>query len=150
MSTLSLPQAADELGVAPARVRALLAAGALTASGDGVHATSVADLVRRGTLRSVDVAAVEGALDRALRRRLPGLLGDALTPALAPLSGEVALALADVEVTTRELAEAREAGRVLQAELTAAQERVALLERQVAVLQEPAGFFRRRRSALPA
>ena len=150
MPTLSLLQAADELGVAPARVRALLAAGALTVAGDGVQAEGVADLVKRGTLRSADVAAVESALDRALKRRLPGLLGETLAPALAPLSGEVALALADVEITTRELAEAREATRVLQAQLTTERERVAVLERQVALLQEPSGFFRRRRSAVPA
>lgn len=147
---LSVPAAADELGVTPSRVRSLIACGALTASGDGVDPAGVAELTRRGTVRSADVAAFEGAVDRALRRRLPALLGEALVPALAPLSGEVALAFADVEVTTRELAEAREAGRVLQAELVAARERVALLERQVAALQEPVGLFRRRRSAAPA
>lgn len=166
--SVPLGTAADELGVTPARVRALLASGALTAGPDGgVAAEQLADLVRRGTVRSADLAAVEGALDRALRRRLPALLEEVLAPALravrdevaaglGPLSGEVATAIADVEVTTRQLAEAQDAVRTLRASLTAERERSAGLERRVASLstaleQQPTGLFRRRRrAAVPA
>jgi len=155
---LSVAEAADELGVAPARVRALLARGALTAApGDaGVPAAEVADLVKRGVLRAVDATAVEAALDRALRRRLPALLEGSL----APLAGEVATALADVEVSTRELARVEERAAGAEAALAAAHERAAGLEAQVRVLSaqvaalqaQPVGLFRRRRSggALPA
>lgn len=166
ISTLTISQAADELGVAPARVRSLVVSGALPSLGSNlVSAEAVTELVRRGTLRSLDVAAVESALDRALRRRLPPLLEGAL----APLSGEVATALVDVEVSTRELAEAEQ--RALRAEaalgqvraeldatreelrasaeaLTEAHEERVALRAELAVLQaKPAGMFRRRRQA---
>jgi hypothetical protein len=162
-----LSTAADELGVTPARVRALVASGALPTGPDGgVAADALADLVRRGTVRSADLAAVEGALDRALRRRLPALLEETLLPALGavrdevaaglgPLTDEVATAIADVEVTTRQLAEAQESVRSLRAQLSAERERSAALERRVASLsaaleQQPSGLFRRRRAVVPA
>ncbi|MCW2614788.1 MAG: hypothetical protein JWN08_1782, partial [Frankiales bacterium] len=47
--TLTVAEAADELGVAPARIRTLLASGALEAAADGqVLAAGVAGLARRG------------------------------------------------------------------------------------------------------
>ncbi|MCW2601319.1 MAG: hypothetical protein JWM02_3148 [Frankiales bacterium] len=143
--TLTVYQAADELGVTPARIRALLASGALKAArghGTRIAARDVEELLRRGAVRSLDVAAIEGALDRVLRRRLPAMLEEALTP----LSTEVATTLADVEVSTRELAEALERARVAEAALTAAHVELAALQTR------PAGLFRRRRvgSAAPA
>lgn len=148
---LTLTQAADELGVAPARVRALLASGALnTVPGhtSSVDAADVQQLVKRGVVRSVDVAAVEGAVDRALRRRLPDLLADQLDTALTPLSGEVATALADVELATEHVVAAEERARAAEEELTAARARIAELEHRVVALQmQPTGLFRRRRTA---
>ena len=161
---LSVPQAADELGVAPARVRALLSSGALRPAPDApdaVLAEDAAALLRRGAVRAVDVAAVEGALDRALRRRLPALLDagvaaalDApLRAALEPLSGEVATALADVEISTQRLLEAERRAELSEAATTIARGQVAALEAQVAELEQqvaalqaqPVGLFRRRR-----
>ena len=153
---LSIAEAADELGVAPARIRSLLASGALQAlPGDGgqVSAEQVADLVGRGTVRALDVAAVEGALDRALRRRLPGLLDAGLEYALEPLSGEVALALADVEITTAHLGAAERRAELAEDALDDARAQVHALRKQVAQLEEqldvlaarPVGLFRRRR-----
>ena len=106
-AVLTVAEAADELGVAPGRVRALLSRGALQpAPGDGAAllAADVADLLKRGLVRAVDATAVEAAVDRALRRRLPALLEGGL----APLASEVATALADVEVSSRQLAAAEE------------------------------------------
>ena len=150
--TLTLVQAADALDVAPARVRALLAAGVLTTlDDDTVLAGEVADLVDRAALRTQTLDDVTTALEALLERRVPALLDRTLTPALAPLAGEVAVALADVEASTRELLEAQEATRVAQAQLAAASERIGQLETQIAVLQQPVGLFRRRRSVvLPA
>jgi len=152
--TLTPAQAADQLGVAAARIRALLASGALQPATDGlVAAADVAELSRRGTLRSLDVAAVEGAVDRALRRRLPTLLGDGLDAALQPLAGEVATALADVEISTQQLVEEQERTRTAEAALAQARARVVELEQRVAALTtRPAGLFRRRRAveAAPA
>lgn len=92
--------------------------------------------------------AVEAALDRALRRRLPGLLDQGLDSALAPLSGEVATAFADVEMSAQRVAEAEERAHVAESALAAAQDRLAALERQVGALQaRPVGLFRRRRPA---
>lgn len=146
--TLTPAEAADLLGVAPARVRALLASGALPAApgaSGSVSADEVEALQRRGTVRSVDIAAVEGALDRALRRRLPDLLGERLTAALEPLTGELATALAEAEAGGAAVARAEAA----EAELSAARSRISALEQQVAVLQaRPAGLFRRRRTAV--
>jgi hypothetical protein len=145
---LTVSEAADRLGVAPARVRALQASGALQPVPG--HATSVAEaevdaLVRRGVVRALDVAAVEGALDRALRRRLP----DLLTGAMAPLQNEVATALADVELATARAAEAEERARLAEEQLTAARSRVDELEHRVVALQmQPTGLFRRRRTAV--
>jgi hypothetical protein len=155
---LTLAQAADELGVAPARVRALLASGALQpAPGhqSSVVAADVEQLVRRGVVRSVDVAAVEGAMDRALRRRLPSLLADALgarlDTALAPLADEVATALVDVELSTARITRAEERAGAAERALAEARARVAELEQQVAALAaRPPGLFRRRRSAVAA
>jgi hypothetical protein len=138
--TLSVLDAADELGVAPARVRAMMANGALTGSAGEVLASEVAELKRRGVVRSVDVAAVEGALDRALRRRLPQLLEQALQP----LSSEVATTMADVEASARQLAAAEERARV--AEMALAATRAELAELQA----RPAGLFRRRRAVTAA
>ena len=154
--SLSISEAADELGVAPARIRALLASGALQAlpgEGGQVQAEQVAELVERGTVRALDVAAVEGALDRALRRRLPGLLDAGLEYALQPLSDEVAVAIADVEVTTQHLGVAERRAEIAEDELDDARAQVYALQRQVAQLEEqvavlsarPVGLFRRRR-----
>lgn len=166
ISTLTISQAADELGVAPARVRSLVSSGAVPSLGSNlVSAEAVAELVRRGTLRSLDVAAVESALDRALRRRVPVLLDGALQP----LSGEVATALADVQVSTRELAEAEQRAAAAEASLRQVREELgatrdelcasaealaearaeqAGLRAELAVLQsKPGGLFRRRRQA---
>ena len=152
-AVLTVAEAADELGVAPARVRALLSKGALQPGpGDGTTllAADVADLARRGVVRAVDATAVEAAVDRALRRRLPALLEGGL----APLATEVATALADVEVSSRQLAAAEERARTAEAALAAATDRAAGLDRQVRVLtaqvvalqSQPVGLFRRRRS----
>ena len=151
-AVLTVAEAADELGVAPSRVRALLSKGALQAAGNGstLLAADVADLARRGVVRAVDATAVEAAVDRALRRRLPGLLEGGL----APLATEVATALADVEVSSRQLAAAEERARTAEAALAAAVDRAAGLDRQVRVLtaqvvalqSQPVGLFRRRRS----
>lgn len=166
VTTLTIAQAADELGVAPARVRSLVASGALPSLGSNlVEAEGVAELVRRGTLRSVDVTAVESALDRALKRRLPQLLEGALVP----VATEVATALADVEISTRQLVEAEHrastaevalaqtrdelsASRAelsaLQEELAASRSELAAVRAELAVAQErPAGLFRRRRAS---
>lgn len=148
---LTVSQAADELGVAPARVRALLTSGALSpvpGHASSVAAADVEQLAKRGVLRSLDVAAVEGALDRALRRRLPELL----EAGLAPLQGEVATALADVELGTAAVAAAEQRAQSAERSLAAAQERVATLEARIATLEaQPVGLFRRRRTtALPA
>lgn len=145
--TRTVLEAADDLGVAPARIRALLASGALTPVRRGeetlLKAPEVIDLSRRGVVRSIDVAAVEGAVDRALRRRLPALLGDGLRP----VADELATALADVEVSTRLLAATEERARAAELALGAAQSRIGLLETQVAALQaRPVGLFRRRRA----
>ncbi|HVM26941.1 MAG TPA: hypothetical protein VM433_04620 [Mycobacteriales bacterium] len=149
---LTLAQAADELGVAPARVRALVASGALdvVAGHPGsVLATDVHELTRRGAVRSVDIAAVEGALDRALRRRLPDVLAERLDAALAPLAGEVATAFADVELSTQRVEQAEERARVAEQELARAQDRIAALEQRVVALQmQPTGLFRRRRTSV--
>lgn len=72
-------------------------------------------------------------MDRALRRRLPALLAEHLDVALAPLSGEVATAFADVELSTQRVAEAEERARVAESALAASQHRVSALETQVAV-----------------
>ena len=152
--TLTLTEAADELGVAPARVRALLASGALQpAPGhtSRVLAAEVDALVRKGVVRSLDVAAVEGALDRALRRRLPELLEDRLTAALAPMADEVATAFADVDASSTRVASAEERARQAETALTEAQERVVALEARIAALEaQPVGLFRRRRSVATA
>lgn len=152
--TLTLTEAADELGVAPARVRALLASGALApvpGHASSVAAADVEALVRRGVVRSIDIAAVEGALDRALRRRLPELLEDRLGTALTPVADEVATALADVELSAARVATAEERARVAQESLEQAQERVVALEARVAALEaQPVGLFRRRRSVATA
>jgi len=145
---LTVTEAADRLGVAPARIRALLTSGALhpvAGHASSVSAAEVDDLARRGVLRSVDVAAVEGALDRALRRRLP----EQLAPALAPLADEVATALADVELSTQRVAAAEERARAAEEKLASAEQRVIDLERRVVELQlQPTGLFRRRRTAV--
>jgi hypothetical protein len=145
---LTVPEAADELGVAPARVRALLSSGALQPApghASSVVAADVEQLARRGVLRSLDVAAVEGALDRALRRRLPELLG----PALNPVADEVATALADVEMAAARVSAAEERARVAEAQLADAQARIHTLEERVVELQlRPTGLFRRRRAAV--
>lgn len=150
--TLTVAEAADELGVAPARIRTLLASGALEAAADGqVLAAGVEGLARRGVVRSLDVAAVEGALDRALRRRLPELVGAQLQTALAPLAGELATALADVELSTSRLTTSEARATAAEQALAASQSRVAELEAQVAALQaQPVGLFRRRRTVAPA
>lgn len=152
--TLTLAEAADVLGVAPARVRALIASGALPPApghSSSVVAADVDALVRRGVLRSLDVAAVEGALDRALRRRLPDLLADRLDSALAPVAGEVATALADVELGAARVATAEEQARVAQLSLVQAQQQVVALEARIAALEaQPVGLFRRRRSVATA
>jgi hypothetical protein len=149
---LTLAQAADELGVAPARIRALLASGALEpvpGHASSVAAANVEELARRGVVRSLDVAAVEGALDRALKRRLPELLAARLDVALTPLSDELATALADVELSTQRVAAAEERARVAEAELAAAQTRIDELQQRVVALQlRPTGLFRRRRTSL--
>lgn len=146
--TLTPAEAADLLGVAPARVRALVASGALPAVPDGagtVAADDVEALQRRGVLRALDVAAVEGALDRALRRRLP----DLLDAALQPVAGELATALADAEASGAAVAAAEARAVTAERELAAAQARIGVLEQQVTALQaRPAGLFRRRRSAV--
>lgn len=151
---LTISEAADELGVAPARIRALIASGSLSAvPGEPglVSATETAELVRRGVLRSVDVAAVEGAVDRALRRRLPGLLDLALTTALRPVADELALAVADIDISTRQAAEAQARATAAEQSLGAARARVAALEARLAALQaRPVGLFRRRREVAPA
>ena len=151
---LTLAEAADELGVAPARVRALLASGSLDAvpgSPGTVRAADVEALARRGTVRAVDVAAVEGALDRALRRRLPDLLTERLEAALAPVAGEVATAVADVELSAVRAEQAEDRARRAEEELARAQARIAALEQRVVALQvRPSGLFRRRRAAAPA
>lgn len=102
--TITVAETADQIGVAPSRVRALIASGVLSTSAqepDSVPVAEVAELTRRGVVRAVDVAAVEGAVDRALRRRLPALLEAGLGAGLAPLSREVATALADVRAERR-------------------------------------------------
>jgi hypothetical protein len=149
---LTVTEAADELGVAPARIRALQASGALTPVPG--HATSVAApdveaLARKGVVRSVDVAAVEGALDRALRRRLPDLLTERLEAATTPLRDELATALADVELSTAQRAAAEQRAEAAERELALARARVAELEHRVVALQvQPTGLFRRRRQAV--
>lgn len=152
--TLTLTEAADELGVAPARVRALLASGALSpvpGHASTVAAADVEAMVRRGVVRSIDIAAVEGALDRALRRRLPELLSERLGTALAPVADEVATALADVELGATRVATAEEQARVAKESLAQAQERVVALEARIAALEaQPVGLFRRRRSVATA
>lgn len=152
--TLTLAEAADVLGVAPARVRALLASGALQpAPGhtSSIPAGDVDALVRRGVVRSLDVAAVEGALDRALRRRLPELLEDRLGAALNPVADEVATALADVELSATRVATAEQQTRAAETSLAQAQERVVALESRIAALEaQPVGLFRRRRSVATA
>jgi len=154
---LSIGEAADELGVTPARIRSLLASGALQPpagdEGGEVCREQVVELAQRGTVRALDLAAVEGALDRALRRRLPGLLDEGLDLALQPLSTEVATAFADVEITTQHLGVAERRAEIAEDALDAARLRVQELEAQVAELQgelavlaaRPLGLFRRRR-----
>jgi hypothetical protein len=149
--TLTLAEAADALGVAPARVRALLASGALDAVPGHVTSVAAADveaLQKRGVVRAVDIAAVEGALDRAIRRRLPELLGERLDVSLRPLADEVATAFADVEASGARVARAEERTRAVEVELAAARQRIAELEQRVVALQMPSGLFRRRRSAV--
>ena len=144
---LTIAEAADALGVAPARVRALLASGALDAvpgHTSSVAAAAIEALQKRGVVRAVDIAAVEGALDRAIRRRLPELL----EVTLRPLADEVATAFADVEAGSALVARAEERTRAVEAQLTAAHQRIAELEQRVVVLQMPTGLFRRRRSAV--
>jgi hypothetical protein len=152
--TLTLTEAADELGVAPARVRALLGSGALQPAAGHVSSVAAADvqaLIRRGVVRSLDVAAVEGALDRALRRRLPELLAERLDRALTPVADEVATALADVELSTEQVATAEQRARAAEESLAQAQERVIALEARIAALEaQPVGLFRRRRSVATA
>jgi len=149
--TLTVAETADRIGVAPARVRALIASGILRTSPDdltAVRAAEVAELTRRGVVRSVDVAAVEGAVDRALRRRLPALLEAALHDGLEPLSREVATALADVELSVEQRAAAEERARAAEAALSQARAEVTDLRQQVVALAaQPRGLFRRRRSA---
>ena len=109
----------------------------------------MADLVERGVVRAVDATAVESAVDRAFRQRLPALL----EAGLAPLVTEVATALADVDVSSRLLAAAEERVRTAEAALATYQTRTAGLDRQVQVLtaqvvalrSQPVGLFRRRR-----
>jgi hypothetical protein len=148
--TLTLTEAADELGVSPARVRALLSSGALQPAPGHTSSIAAADvdaLVKKGVLRSLDVAAVEGALDRALRRRLP----DLLDAALAPMTDEVAAAMADVDAGSGRVAAAEERARVAENALTEAQERAVALEARIAALEaQPVGLFRRRRSVATA
>lgn len=152
--TLTVTEAADELGVAPARVRALLASGALEpvpGHASSVAAADVDALVRRGVVRSLDVAAVEGALDRALRRRLPELLEERLASALSPVADEVAVALADVDAGAARVALAEERARSAEAALAQAQERAVALEARLAALEaQPVGLFRRRRAVATA
>jgi transposase len=152
--TLTLAEAADALGVAPARVRALLANGALQPAPGHTSSVPAADvdaLVRRGVLRSLDVAAVEGALDRALRRRLPELLEQRLAAALEPVADELAAAVADVDTSAARVATAEEQARAAEAALVQAQERVVALEARIAALEaQPVGLFRRRRSVATA
>ena len=159
LPALSIAQAADELGIAPARVRSLLSSGALQPlSGERgeVSREQVSELARRGTVRSLDLAAVEGALDRALRRRLPGLLDAGLELALQPLSGEVATAFADVEISTAQLAAAERRAELAEEERETARVRVQALEAQVAQLEgqlaaraaRSSGLFRRRRQSV--
>jgi len=108
----------------------------------------VAELTRRGVVRSVDVAAVEGAVDRALRRRLPALLEAALHDGLEPLSHEIATALADVELSVEQRAAAEERARAAEAALSQARAELMDLRQQVVALAaQPSGLFRRRRSA---
>ena len=152
--TLTLTEAADELGVAPARVRALLASGALQPAAGHVSSVAAADvdaLVKKGVVRSLDISAVEGALDRALRRRLPELLEDRLTAALTPVADEVATAIADVDASSGRVATAEERARTAELALAEAQERVVALEARIAALEaQPVGLFRRRRSVATA
>lgn len=150
--TLTVVEAADELGVAPARIRTLLASGALEAAAEGrVLAAAVEDLARRGVVRSMDVAAVEGALDRALRRRLPELVSGQLQTALAPLAGELATAFADVELSSSRVTAADARAASAEQALATSERRVAELEAQVSALQaQPVGLFRRRRTVAPA
>jgi hypothetical protein len=148
---LTLAEAADALGVAPARVRALLASGALEAVPGHVSSVAAADveaLQKRGVVRAVDVAAVEGALDRAIRRRLPEVLDERLDVALRPLADELATAFADVEASAVQVAQAEDRTRAVEAELAAARQRIAELEQRVVALQMPTGLFRRRRASV--
>ena len=151
---LTVSQAADELGVAPARIRALLASGALRSVPDQEGSVSSVDidaLARRGVVRAVDVAAVEGALDRALRRRLPEIVSGRLEQALSPLASELATAFADVELGSVRLAAAEERARSAEQALSRAQERIRVLEATTAALAaQPSGLFRRRRSVATA
>lgn len=151
IQTLTVAETADRIGVAPARVRALIASGILRTSPDdltAVPAAEVAELTRRGVVRSVDVAAVEGAVDRALRRRLPALLEAALHDGLEPLSHEIATALADVELSVEQRAAAEERARAAEAALSQARAELMDLRQQVVALAaQPSGLFRRRRSA---
>ncbi len=148
--TITVAETADQIGVAPSRVRALIASGVLSTSAqepDSVPVAEVAELTRRGVVRAVDVAAVEGAVDRALRRRLPALLEAGLGAGLAPLSREVATALADVELSVEQLAAAHERARAAEAALSEARAEVADLRGQlVSLAAQPTGLFRRRRS----
>ena len=152
--TLTLTEAADELGVSPSRVRALLTSGALQPAPGHTSSVAAADvdaLVKKGVLRSLDVAAVEGALDRALRRRLPELLEARLDAALTPMTSEVATAFADVDASSARVAAAEERARVAETSLAEAQERAVALEARIAALEaQPVGLFRRRRSVATA
>lgn len=146
-ATLSLVDAADELGLTPARLRRLVDAGALPAvSGPDepllVPRAAVGELRRRGTVRAVDVAAVESAMDRVLRRRLDPAL-DSLTAPLVAANDDARHALAE-QAALRAAAEARAAR--AETALAAARDQVETLTARVKVLEaQPVGLFRRRR-----
>lgn len=155
---LTVAGAADKLGVAPARVRALIENGALVALPGEVPtlaAADVAELTRRGSVRAVDVAAVESALDRALKRRLPVLLENGLATALSPLADEVSAARAAAVLAAEQVLEAESVTAAVVADLSVARARIVELDAQVhALAAKPVGLFRRRRvvvsAALPA
>lgn len=154
----------------PARKRA---PAARTAAPDVIDLTK-ADDPAAGAAGAL-AAAVQQAVGDALREHLPGLLEHGLQGALAPLSGEVATAFADVEFSVQRttvletratVAEARATAeehraRTAEDRLDGTRARAALLEDQVAALRaqvaglqaqvgeltpRPTGWLRRRRA----